>query len=488
MRLPLLPVGAPQLSFAPEQDALPLLDAVIETSRSIRAPFFFPGHKMGLGAPLPLRQRLVSRRALRHDLPELPELDNLFAAEGAIHEAERLAALAFGAGRSWLLVNGSTAGVLAAGGRRCLGVPIDQVEAGLQRYGSRVAAVLVVSPTYQGVLSDVGGIARLTRAAGVPLIVDEAHGGHLHFLCDTAPVAPGVGLARPRSALSEGADIVVQSTHKMLGSLTQSAMLHAKAVWPQPCHHSTLSALHERNACGAQMTSSSPSYLLLGSLDAARWQFASRHGGGRAALHRACEHAAALRSAVGRMANGPTVLQFDGGAGVYAMDPLRITLSVQDGFALDEALVGAGIYSELPEALSITFALSAGTRARHVRRLVRKLNSPSVAKLNAGREAHTRASALKAAAVAASRSDSWSKSYCSPREAFFRGSRSVPAAKAIGQISAALVCPYPPGIPILIPGEEITAEAVSLLHDLRAAGCSITGCADNSMATFDVLE
>ena len=96
------------------QDETPLVDALVDAARSVRAPFFFPGHKMGMGAPARLRRRLLGAKALRHDLPELPELDNLFAPEGPILEAERLAAKAFGASHSWLLINGSTGGVLAA--------------------------------------------------------------------------------------------------------------------------------------------------------------------------------------------------------------------------------------------------------------------------------------------------------------------------------------------------------------------------------------
>lgn len=226
------------------------------------------------------------------------QLDNLFAPEGAILHAQELAAEAFCAERTWFLVNGSTAGVLAAvmacvqlwrqrGGTRrrgarpllllprnahksvysamvasgaeplwlspeydvasglCLGVSASAVAAGLANGGARVAAVLVVSPTYEGVLSDVGSLAALCEQAGVPLVVDEAHGAHLHFLPtatplpDAAPMLPMSLLGRasgsggdatgrfPRPALLEGADIVVQSTHKTLGALTQSAMLHA---------------------------------------------------------------------------------------------------------------------------------------------------------------------------------------------------------------------------------------------------------------------
>ena len=117
MRLPLLslqPNAALVPSLDAAQDATPLVDALAAASRAVRSPFFFPGHKMGLGAPAPLQTLGLRRRVLRHDLPELPELDNLFAPEGVLLEAQDLAARAFGAGRTWFLVNGSTSGVLAA--------------------------------------------------------------------------------------------------------------------------------------------------------------------------------------------------------------------------------------------------------------------------------------------------------------------------------------------------------------------------------------
>ena len=209
--------------FDSEQDETPLLDALVDASGSVHAPFFFPGHKMGVGSPKRLR-KLALRGALRYDLPELPELDNLFAPEGPILRAQVLAARAFCAERTWFLANGSTAGVLAsvlacvqlwrhrqqqprgADGRSttpiillprnahksvyhalvlsgaepcwlppeynaasglCLGVDPIAIAAALARCGatapssSRVAACLLVSPTYEGVLTDVGAAAEL---------------------------------------------------------------------------------------------------------------------------------------------------------------------------------------------------------------------------------------------------------------------------------------------------------------------------------------
>ena len=263
--------GPPVCCLEPlDQAETPLIDALEAAADAVRAPFFFPGHKMGAGAPQRLR-RLLRGGGLRYDLPELPELDNLFAAEGPIARAQELAASAFGAGRTWFLVNGSTAGVIAAvlaccqlklqrqpgqtpvvilprnvhksaihalvsSGAEplwldpaydaqsglCLGMHAAEVERALRAGGERVAAVLVVSPTYHGLLSDVSAIAAACRGAGVPLIVDEAHGAHLEFVPAAAPLPAGWERARARGALWCGADVVVQSTHKTCGALTQA--------------------------------------------------------------------------------------------------------------------------------------------------------------------------------------------------------------------------------------------------------------------------
>ncbi|CAM9478656.1 unnamed protein product, partial [Hapterophycus canaliculatus] len=255
------------------------------------------------GAPSRLVDVILGGKldALRHDLPELPELDNLFAPEGPIRDAELLAADAFGAAKTWMLANGSTCGVLSsiiacvqrhnsrprspldptatggggsdssrsvgAGGRKSvvilprdahksavhalvlsgatpcflppirhprsgvsLGVGTAALEAALEEHGDEVAAAFIVSPTYEGACADVSSAARACREAGVPLVVDEAHGAHLAFLATSSEGDRDERTASsdsaPKAALQCGADLVVQSAHKTLGSLTQSAFLH----------------------------------------------------------------------------------------------------------------------------------------------------------------------------------------------------------------------------------------------------------------------
>ena len=612
------------LDAAAEQDETPLIDALVKASGSVRAPFFFPGHKMGSGAPRRLLRSLGLRRALRHDLPELPELDNLFAPEGPILRMQELAAKAFSAERTWCLANGSTAGVLASvmacvelwrqrthsapietGDARapivllprnthksayhalvlagaepcwltpeydpssglCLGVAPSTVEAALARCGavgsssssSRVAAVLLVSPTYEGVLSDVPSISSLCKAASVPLIVDEAHGAHLQFLPDaafeletlgvqsrhpsptnptsssSAAAAEPAQLHRPRGAITEGADLVIQSTHKTLGALTQSAMLHASSAClsPDSGAYPELAGAIGRSLEIVQ--SSSPSYLLLASLDAARWHVASPHSDGREKLLRAARRAGELRDQL-RAQPGQRgwLYQPSPGPGVYALDPLRVTLltpggvaegdqgesvtagsvTALDGFELDEALIDEGVYAELPQQHTLTFALSAGTSRAHIRRLVRSLrrvaarvegsaDQPAASKDHAASKEHASADGdslapiLQAAAsslsatgmstLSTAASDDETERALPPRDAHFSPRRLVAADEAVGLRSAELVCPYPPGIPVLVPGEVISAGALAKLRALQAAGCSMTGCSDEELETLAVL-
>jgi arginine decarboxylase len=237
---------------------------------------------------------LLGEQALAADLPELPELDNLFAPEGVIRDAQDLAAAAFGADRTYFLANGSTCGIEAAILATCgpgdkiivprnahrsviaglvlsgampifvtpdystelglvLGVKAETIATALADHPD-TRAVLLVSPTYHGLCSDIGAIAALTHPRNIPLLIDEAHGPHFAFHPDL-----------PTPALALGADLVVQSTHKVLGALSQAAMLHTRGDRIDP----------DRLQAALQLTqSTSPSSLLLASLDAARHQMA----------------------------------------------------------------------------------------------------------------------------------------------------------------------------------------------------------------------
>ncbi|MGL4883644.1 MAG: aminotransferase class I/II-fold pyridoxal phosphate-dependent enzyme, partial [Waterburya sp.] len=232
----------------------PLVNALLQAAKQPHAAFYAPGHKQGKGSNSNFKN-LIGITALTADLPELPELDNLFAPAGVIEEAQQLAAETFGATKTWFLINGSTCGVIAAilatcraGDKIILPRNIHQsaiaglvlsgaipifinpeydVKEGLAYNLTSTAvkqaliehpdtkAVMLLHPTYQGVCSDLAAIAEITHQYNIPLLVDEAHGAHFAFHPDLPP-----------SAMSVGADLAIQSTHKVLSAMTQASMLH----------------------------------------------------------------------------------------------------------------------------------------------------------------------------------------------------------------------------------------------------------------------
>ncbi|HEY9844679.1 MAG TPA: aminotransferase class I/II-fold pyridoxal phosphate-dependent enzyme, partial [Candidatus Caenarcaniphilales bacterium] len=274
------------------QATTPLLDSLHACAQRMHAPFYTPGHKRGQGVPNFLREWL-GPAVFQADLPELPELDNLFAPQGVIQAAQELAAAAFGAEHTWFLVNGSTCGIMAALLATCApgdaivlprnihqsaiagliiagakpifvepeydpvldlihSITPEAVAAALAQHAAK--AVMMVCPTYNGVCGDVAAIAQIAHQHHIPLLVDEAHGPHFAFHPDL-----------PTAALAAGADLTVQSTHKVLAAMTQAAMLHVQGPY--------IASERVRQALQL-LQSTSPSYVLLASLDAARYQMA----------------------------------------------------------------------------------------------------------------------------------------------------------------------------------------------------------------------
>lgn len=423
----------------------------------------------------------------------------------------------------------------------CHGVPLEgeadgSLAAALDAHGPTgdVAAVLLVSPTYHGAALDVARAAALCRRHGVPLVVDEAHGAHLAFLEE------GEGV--PAGALAAGADLVVQSTHKTLAALSQAAMMHAggflgcdgvrrpnstlmsrvrqtdssqKHAQPTPppqtntAPHADALWVDLVGSALQLVQSSSPNYLLLASLDAARWQLATPQGGGRAGLRDAQALAAAARERIATetrlevlaapAADSPLVRS---GAFV-ALDPLRLTVHFPpalglSGYDADEVLIEEfGVYAELPASRTMTFAFGLGTSPEDVDRLVEALAAVSAAKTTVteaeeggGEQEAPPPPPPPAFPAFDGRAAATRARRCGPREAYFTPSEVMDTSDAaiVGRASAETVCPYPPGIPILLPGEVITADVLAFLKGVLDAGGSVTGCADPTLGRLRVLR
>lgn len=481
------------------QTKTPLLDTLRECANKNHAPFYAPGHKQGQGIPQPLADCFGSA-VFRADLPELVELDNLFAPQGVIQEAQQLAAAAFGAEHTWFLVNGSTCGVEAAIVATCAtgdkiilprnvhssaiaglilsgAIPVfvnpeydpvldiahsitpADVATALEQHPD-AKAVMMVYPTYYGVCGDVAAIATLAHQYNIPLLVDEAHGAHFAFHPDL-----------PTPALVAGADLTVQSTHKVLGAMTQASMLHVQGSRVDI----------DRVSKALQLVqSTSPSYLLLASLDAARQQMALQ---GKQLMSRTLQLADDARNQISQIPGLSVLQSVRAKPGFVALDRTRLTVTVSGlgltGFEADEILAQQlGVTAELPSLQHLTFIISLGNTEADIERLVQAFTTLAK-KFGQGKLTDKPSPCLPL---------SLSPPPLCPREAFFTTTETLPVEQTSDRISAELVCPYPPGIPVLMPGEVITSAAIDYLQQILAMGGFISGCADTSLRTLKVVK
>jgi arginine decarboxylase len=484
------------------QEKTPLLDAIRSYVEDSHAAFYTPGHKQGKGVSQGLVD-LLGSQVFKADLTELENLDNLSAPKGVIKEAQALAAAAFGAKESWFLVNGSTAGIMAAilatcgDGEKIIlprnvhksaisglifsgAIPIfvqpeydsnldiahsitpEGVALALQE-NPDAKAVMMVYPTYYGVCGDVEAIANLAHQYNIPLLVDEAHGPHFAFHPDLPP-----------AALTKGADLTVQSIHKVLSGLTQSSILHVQGDMID----------RDRITKALQLLqSSSPSYLLLSSLDAARQQMAVA---GKELMTRTLQLAESARNQISQIPQ-LSVLELYPSAGFINLDRTRLTVTVSQlgltGFMADDLLSQMGVFAEFSSKKHLTFIISLGNTQADIEKLVQ-----SFQKLAQEHQATNSPNNLPKVVYNPQAFFDHSTPKVSPRQAFFAATETLPIKRAVARICAEIICPYPPGIPVLMPGEVITPDAVEYLLNMQAIGSEITGCADATLKTLKVVK
>ncbi len=459
----------------------PLLDAWLRFQEEAPTPFTIPGHKQRLD--------LVGD-VVAGDVPLYAGLDTMKLSRGVVADAESRAARLWGVDLCRFSVGGSTHGnqafALAVGrpGDRVVvartlhrsmllglvlaglepvwvrpavdpshGLPVGVTAAALEAAlatAPEARAVFVGDPSYVGTVGDVGALAAVAHAHGIPLVVDAAWGAHLGF-------HPSL----PPHALAAGADALVTSAHKALPAWSQGALVLARSG----------RIGRARFDAGIEATATtSPSGAILASIDAAR---ALLERDGEALLGPVIEAVAAVRRRLARVP-GLVVLS---GAGV---DPTRLVVVLPgtgaDGNAVETDLLAAGMPVEMADRDTVVAMVTlADTRERLERLAVAVAESV---------ERH-RGPAREVAASAVWVVDP--VTVVPPREAFFAGRESVPVERAVGRVSAELVAPYPPGIPVLAPGEEVTAEVVEALRAARAAGSRIAYAADPTVRTLDVI-
>ena len=477
------------------QNQAPIYEGLVKLRKKRIVPFDVPGHKRGRGNPELVE--LLGEKCVGIDVNSMKPLDNLGHPISIIREAEELAAEAFGAAHAFLMIGGTTSSVQTMILSTCksgdkiilprnvhksainalvlcgaipiyiemsvdpkigiaLGLEIERVAQAIKDHPD-AKAILINNPTYYGICSDLKGLTEMAHAAGMKVLVDEAHGAHLHFT-DKLPL----------SAMDAGADMSAVSMHKSGGSLTQSSLL---LVGNQ------MNPEYVRQIINLTQ-STSASYLLMASLDVSRRNLALRGKESFEKVIELSEYARREINAIGgyyayskELVDGVSVCDFDvtklsvytqgiGLTGIEVYDLLRDEYDIQIEFG---------------DIGNILAYISIGDRIQDIERLVgaladiKRLYSRDGKDLIAGEYIQP-------------------ELVLSPQEAFYADRRSLTLDESVGQVCGEFVMCYPPGIPILAPGERITREIVDYIKFAKERGCSLQGTEDPKVNHINVIE
>ena len=497
-----------------------LINRLAAYARSDMYPFHMPGHKRRTGPEESFMNSCTDSftNPFAVDITEIEGFDNLHHPEGILKDSMKWAADVYGADQTYYLINGSTGGILAAvcgsvprGGRIlvsrnchksvyhgiCLnqlktsyvypqeieglgiqgGITAEDVDRMLNRYMD-TQAVLIVCPTYDGIVSDIEAIARIVHRAGLPLIVDEAHGAHFRY-----------DAMFPVSALDLGADVVIQSVHKTLPSLTQTALLHIKCNRPDGGCYADRKRI-DRYIHMVQ--SSSPSYVLMASIENSIYQMEQTDTApyGKQ-LHRLRRRLGQMRHL--RLADTGLI----GQAGIRDLDISKIVVSTR-GTCLYPAVDGLTGFTgahlddilrreyhlemEMCGADYVTAITTVMDSGEGLERLGDALTRIDTQLTDAGYKPDGRSGNQKS--VYSMRCDT----AMSMGEAMEEKMASVGLEDSAGCISGEFVYIYPPGIPIVAPGEWISRPILEVILEYRDKGLPVQGPADQSLRTIRVVQ
>ena len=475
---------------------MPLVEAMLKYKEENIYPFHTPGHKGGRGMESLLRNELGE--SVKVDVSLMSELDDIHEPETYIKEAQDLAAETYGSDACFWAVNGtsqaihamlmtalkpgekvllprnahrSVAGGLILGGIEATFMQPDYceafginfqvqpqaVEAALDKDAS-IKAVLLTSPNYYGVAANVEAIAKICHDRNVVLLVDEAHGPHLGF-----------SDLLPKSALQCGADACAQSTHKIVGAMTQCSMLHVQGQRLDVTRAADVMSV---------LTTTSPNYLLMASLDAARAQLQVR---GKEMAEDAVMAANKLRAVCSKYAGLKLLSEAD--CGGLKLDTTKVTVNFAEwgytGIEAGDLFRKAGIAVELVDAQNVLFLVTYADVTSDYEAALVKIDT-----VLKNMEANKRDRALAPEAQ-----DVPATTMAMPlREVFYGEKEALPLEESVGKICGEQVSFYPPGIPVLLPGEIITEEIIAYCKMMKDLGLPVSGPADGSLKTIRVVK
>ena len=474
---------------------MPIVEALNELKRRRIVPFDVPGHKRGRSNSE--LKAFIGEKAITMDANSMELLDNLSHPVSVIKESELLAAEAFGAKHAFFMVNGTTSAVqnmvysVVKEGQKIIlprnvhksvinalvmcggipvyvetpynaeleistGMPLEYVEQAILNHPEAVA-VLVNNPTYYGIASDLKGITDLAHQHGLKVLVDEAHGTHLYF-----------GKHLPISAMAAGADMAAVSMHKSGGSLTQSSFLLV---------NNEIDSEYVRNIITLTQTTSA-SYLLMASLDLARSHLALNGAATFDKVEQLADYARNEINAIGDYyAYSKEIID---GHGIADFDQTKLSIKTTD-----TGLTGIEVYDllrdeydiqiEFGDSANILAYISVGDRIHDIERLVSALA-----------EIRRRFKKTKKGLLVFDIAKT--EVAISPRRAFFSEKYPLPLAESVNQIAGEMVMCYPPGIPIVAPGELITQEIIDHIEYARAKGCFLMGTEDPTLQNIQVVK
>lgn len=479
------------------QENAPIYEALLKYREERIVPFDVPGHKHGKGNPE--LTAFLGKTCMEVDVNSMKPLDNLIHPVSVIKDAEQLAAEAFGAKHCFFMINGASSAVQAMimsvckagdkiimprnvhrsainalivsgiipvyvdpGVNSRLGIALGMSPASVERAileNPDAKAVMVNNPTYYGICSDIRAIVKLAHEHGMAVLADEAHGTHLYF-----------GENMPVSAMAAGADFAAVSMHKTGGSLTQSAFLLMGEC-------SKVSIGRVRAVINLTQTTSA-SYLLMTSLDISRRNLAVR---GKDMCRKMVDSVEYAREEINKIGGYYAYAdELCNGDDFYAFD--RTKLSV---FTRDIGLAGIEVYDHLRDNYDIQIEfgdignilaiITAGDQWKDIERLVSALS-----------EIKRRFSRDKAGMFDHEYINPIVK--MSPHDAFYSNQTSIPIAESAGRVSGEFVMCYPPGIPIIAPGELITSEIITYIGYCKERGCSMSGTEDMNIEYIKVID